>query len=166
MLHSFMPAQALAVPIISVRSPAPPRFPTTRCTHRRFRPFLEGPYHDGLLCAVHERVPLLVGDHQVPMRIAHGSARILLGAARCLADQLGDVILEPGGGHTMVGLIHARIAFSLGSAITLSIRSSTTVAMLYAARQLTAAERGSSERGCWEGVFDIPAGTATVNEAW
>src|SRR5215212_1808395 len=80
--------------------------------------FLERCYYYGLLCAlhysyhlillwlgyfksiqrllqvIHERHPLFIGDHEMPMSIAHRTARISLRSASRLAKLLRHVVLE------------------------------------------------------------------------
>src|SRR5215207_5025065 len=47
-----------------------------------------------LLKVIHKRHPLLVGDHQVPVSVAHCTPRIRLRAASCPANHLRHKILE------------------------------------------------------------------------
>ena len=75
---------------------------------------------------VHERCPLLLGT-EMAVPVAHRAARVLL----CpLARHLGHVVLERSA-YSVTASSTRGLALSRSSAMTRSIRSSMTVAMLY-----------------------------------
>jgi hypothetical protein len=64
------------------------------------------------------------------MGVGHGAPRVFLRAAGRPANHFGGEILEASGWHLVVGFLDRGFAFRRGSAMTRSIKSSTTVAML------------------------------------
>lgn len=67
-----------------------------------------------LLEIVHEGPPLVIGDHEMPMAVAHRPAGVQLRAASAPADHLGHQELEPGGRDAVVRLVHARVSVQAG----------------------------------------------------
>ena len=78
---------------------------------------------------VHERIPLRAGDEQLAVRVEHRAPRVGLRAARRPANLLGDVELETLGRDAVVRLVTRGFAFSRGSTMIRSMKSSTTTAM-------------------------------------
>src|SRR2546421_5366659 len=83
-----------------------------------------------LLQVVHEGAPLVLGDHQIPMGIAHGAARILLWPPEAQPTISVTRYLNPGGETRWCASSTRGFAFKRGSPMTRSIKSSTTVAIL------------------------------------
>src|SRR5437763_5824187 len=59
-------------------------------------------------------LPLLMGNHDNPMGIAHGPAGVLLRATRGPGEHFSHQELEPGWRHAMVRFVHARIRVQAG----------------------------------------------------
>src|SRR6266446_9049094 len=81
---------------------------------------------------VHERAPLARRDAKMPVRALHVLAGVFLRTAGGPAQHLSVTrYLKPAGGTLWCASSTSGLALSRGSAITRSMRSSTTVAMLY-----------------------------------
>jgi hypothetical protein len=69
---------------------------------------------EGLLQVIHEGLPLLVSDHQVRVRAAHGATAVLLGSAGGPAQHLRDQVLEARRRNAMVRFVDPRVGVQAG----------------------------------------------------
>jgi len=83
--------------------------PQLRLLGRRNLEFVER-----LLQVIHESIPLFGRDVQVLMRVAHGAPRVFLRATGRPANHFGDVILEAGWRHLVVGFVHGGVCIEAG----------------------------------------------------
>ena len=84
----------------------------------------------GLLEIVEKGLPLGRSDHQILVRVLHGTAGVLLRPTSSPADHFSDEVFEACRGNTMMGFIYPWVCIQAGSTMIRSMKSSITVAML------------------------------------